>query len=273
MNYRQRLLCLATVVGLFVTAAGALAQEAPPPTPAEGAPPVHTKSLWEKIVEGGWIMFPIGACSIMTVYLIVDGVVRTSRKNVLPPQHVRAIKTLFREGDYVKAYNYCKTNRSPFTNVCRVGISMLGEGKSAVEEGVIAELSKENAAMQTQISYLSVIGVCTPMIGLVGTVTGMIKAFEHLGTSGIGDPSGLSAAIGEVLVATASGLFIAIPAFGAYYFLRNRAGKALHDIQDTMAFCFRKMPYDDFAGMHLGDDELVAARPAWIVQARETAAA
>ena len=61
------------------------------------------------------------------------------------------------------------------------------------------------------------------MIGLLGTVTGMIKAFATLGASGIGDPSGLSAAIGEVLVATASGLVIAIPAFGAFYFLRNRA--------------------------------------------------
>jgi biopolymer transport protein ExbB len=75
---------------------------------------------------------------------------------------------------------------------------------------MMGELQKENSKMQTQISYLSVMGVCTPMIGLLGTVTGMIKAFETLGSAGIGDPSGLSAAIGEVLVATASGLLIAI---------------------------------------------------------------
>ena len=117
--------------------------------------------------------------------------------------------------------------------------------------------------MQTSISYLSVIGVCTPMIGLLGTVTGMIKAFAVLGSSGIGDPSSLSAAIGEVLVATAAGLFIAIPAFGAYYFLRNRAAKVLHDIQDTMAGLLRKMPYDKLAGAHIGDAELYAADPEW----------
>ena len=91
---------------------------------------------------------------------------------------------------------------------------------------MMGELAKENSHLQTYISYLSVIGVCTPMIGLLGTVTGMIKAFAKLGSSGIGDPSGLSAAIGEVLVATASGLVIAIPAFGAFYFLRNRARPA-----------------------------------------------
>ena len=118
--------------------------------------------------------------------------------------------------------------------------------------------------MQTYISYLSVIGVCAPMLGLTGTVTGMIKAFEKLGSAGIGDPSGLSAAIGEVLVATASGLFIAIPAFTAFYFLRNRAAKALHDIQDTMNSLLRKMPYEQLAGVHIGDEEVYAAPPNWI---------
>jgi biopolymer transport protein ExbB len=66
-----------------------------------------------------------------------------------------------------------------------------------------------------------------------------------------------------VLVATASGLFIAIPAFGAFYYLRNRAAKALHDIQDTMAGLLRKMPYDKIAGAHIGDEELYAADPEW----------
>ena len=128
----------------------------------------------------------------------------------------------------------------------------------------MGELAKENSQMQTYISYLSVIGVCTPMIGLLGTVTGMIKAFAKLGSSGIGDPSGLSAAIGEVLVATASGLIIAIPAFGAFYFLRNRATDSLHHIQDIVNSLFRKMPYESLAGVHLGDDELFAATPNWL---------
>ena len=125
--------------------------------------------------------------------------------------------------------------------------------------------------MQTYISYLSVIGVCAPMIGLLGTVTGMIGAFAVLGSSGIGDPAALSGKIGEVLVATASGLIIAIPAFGSFYFLRNRAAKVLHDIQDTMASLLRKMPYDQLAGAHIGDEELYAAAPNWIEAPQATA--
>jgi biopolymer transport protein ExbB len=155
------------------------------------------------------------------------------------------------------------------TNVLRVGIGLLGEGKAVTEEGMTGELAKENSRMQTWISYLSVIGVCAPMIGLLGTVTGMIKAFATLGSSGIGDPSSLSAAIGEVLIATASGLFIAIPAFGAFYFLRNRALNAIHRIEDVINTLFRKMPYETLVGVHIGDEELYAALPNWLVPASE----
>ncbi len=109
------------------------------------------------------------------------------------------------------------------------------------------------------------------MIGLLGTVTGMMGAFATLGASGIGDPSSLSSAIGEVLVATASGLFIAIPAFIAFYYLRNRATASIHHVQDIIATLFRKMPYESMAGVHIGDEVIYAATPNW-VQAANAAA-
>lgn len=264
--------------GLLLAGTGSLfGQDATPAPPGPGSdkPAVHSKSLWEQIEEGGWVMIPIGLCSVLTMYLIGDGIIRvTNPKKLLPKAQVDAVRNLFRQGKYSDAYAYCKANSSAFANVCRVGVSLLGEGKVAAEEGILAEMAKENSRIQTSISYLSVIGVCTPMIGLLGTVTGMIKAFATLGTSGIGDPAQLSGAIGEVLIATASGLFIAIPAFGFYYFLRNRGAKVLHDIQDTMASLLRKMPYEKLEGAHIGDEELYAADPEWwhpaAVQASES---
>ena len=268
MKYKHAYLLTVLAVGSYCLVASLQAQAPAAEAPkAEAAPAAKTKSLWEKIKEGGWVMFPIAGCSIATFYLIGDGVIRTGIKRVMPPQHLVSVQSSFRQGDYVGAYDYCKANPSPFTNVCRVALSLLGEGKQAVEEGVIGELAKENSHMNTYISYLSVIGVCAPMIGLLGTVTGMIRAFSVLGSQGIGDPSKLSEAIGEVLVATASGLMIAIPAFFGYYVLRNRATKALHDVQDGMASLFRKMPYDQLAGAHIGDDELYAAAPNWVAPA------
>ena len=242
---------------------------APDPAAADATKVTPEMSLMDQIKLGGWIMFPIGICSVATVYLLVDGLRRiTNRKRFIPEEHLSGVKNLFRTGDYVGAYKFCKNNPSPFTNVVRAALGMAGEGKHAAEEAAGAEVSKENAQMQYFISYLSVIGVCTPMIGLLGTVFGMISAFATLGTSGIGDPSKLSEAIGHVLVATAAGLLIAIPAFFGYYWLRNRSAKLVHDLQDTIGGVFKKMPYEHMVGAHLGDDELYAALPNWVHQSQ-----
>ena len=256
---------VAAVTLFLLTGAAVLAQaDAPVPGAAPAAPAVEKKTLLERIREGGWVMIPIGACSILTVYLIGDGYTRTNPKRVAPPEQINQVKELFRHGDYVGAYNFCKANPSAVTNVLRTGVSYLGDGKSMTETAMSEELAKENAGVQTRLSYLSVIGVCTPMIGLLGTVTGMMSAFSTLKTSGIGDPGALAGSIGEVLVATASGLFIAIPAFGSFYYLRNRGAAALHVIEDTVNSLFRKMPYEHLHGVHIGDEELYAAVPNWI---------
>ncbi|MCE9609155.1 MAG: MotA/TolQ/ExbB proton channel family protein [Chthoniobacter sp.] len=265
MKFKHVYLLALLTAALFLIVTSLQAQA--PATPAKKGdepPPPPPKTLWQEIKNGGWVMFPIALCSIGTLYLIGDGWIRTTAKRMMPEAHVEAVRSSFRQGDYVGAYDYCRANPSAFTNVCAVGVSLLGEGKEAVEEGMLGELAKENSKINTWISYLSVMGVCTPMIGLLGTVTGMIKAFATLGSSGIGDPSKLSEAIGEVLVATASGLFIAIPAFFGYYVLRNRSIKAIHDIQDTMASLLRKMPYDQLVGANIGTDELYAGTPNWL---------
>ncbi len=258
---KQRPINLPILTAFLLLAAPALllAEEA---KATEGG---DTTTMWQDLVSGGPTMIVIGICSVATLYLIVDGVLRiTNFKKGIPEQHVNALKSLFRSGDYVGAYKYCKSNPSALTNVCRAGLTMLGEGKSATEEAVFAAVAKENARMQYFISYLSVIGVCTPMIGLLGTVFGMKGAFRTLNVSGIGDPSKLSGAISEVLICTALGLLIAIPAFFSFYWLRNRAAKLIHNVQEMIGSLYRKMPYEHLAGVHIGDEELYAAIPNWV---------
>jgi len=261
MNKRPRYLILFFAILLCFGSALAVAESSFGKDPKSTT---HSKSLLETIVEGGWCMFPIGIVSVMMVYLSTDGYKNTSIKKTSPPEFEDEVKRLFSEGDYVGAHNFCRDNKSPLTNVLRVGISLLGDGKTMVEEGMISEMHKESATMGTQINYLSVIGVVTPMIGLLGTVTGMIKAFGTLGSSGIGDPASLSGAIGEVLVATASGLIIAIPAFGMFYFLRSRSTSAMHHIQDIINQLFRKMPYHELEGVHISGDAIYANSPNWL---------
>ncbi len=263
----MKLRCCFVLLSLFFAVSAASAQ-----TPAAAKPAATQTNLLHKLVEGGWVMIPIGICSLATLYFIGDGVSRTARKKIAPEAHVAALKDLFRAGDYVGAYNYCKEHPSPLTNVLRTGISMSGEGKDVSEVAMQEELGKENSEIQTRISYLSVIGVCAPMIGLLGTVTGMIRAFNTLGQDGIGDPGKLAGAIGEVLIATASGLFVAIPAFIAFYYLRNRSASALHAIQDAINNLFRRMPWHSLSNAHIGDDELFAAEPNWLGSNHDSAA-
>ena len=240
------------------------AQEAAPAAGEAAAPTKIEKDLMDYIHEGGWVMYPIGLCSVALIWLTVDLWMRTGFKKMAPVGQVSQVQDLFRAGDYVGAYQFCKNNNSPFCDVSRGALSFVGDGEDAVETALFTELNKVNSTITTRINYLSVIGVCTPMIGLTGTVTGMMSAFATLGSSGVGDPSKLSGAIGEVLIATASGLFIAVPAFMMFYFLRNRLQSSVSGLQDVVGALFRKMPYTHLKDAHVGEEEFYAAIPNWV---------
>lgn len=223
------------------------------------------KSLWDMIVLGGWVMIPLAGFSIAMVWLIIDGAQRSGMKRMMPESELEKARNFFRAGDYVGAYQSCVDNPCAFNNILRAGLVNVGDGKDATEDGVLSEASREQSRQSTRLSYLSVIGVCTPMVGLVGTVIGMIKAFGSLGKGGATqNTSELSAHIGEVLVATASGLIVAIPAFMGFYFLRNRLQGSLHEVESEVGNLFRKFPYHLAEGVHVGDQELYANAPAWV---------
>ena len=229
----------------------------------EAAAGSKEKTLMDLFHEGGWVMYPITLCSVAMIWFIVDGYLRTAPGKLFPVEHVTQLRALFKAGDYRQAYSYAKTAGSPIADVVRAGVAFTTDGKAMTEEAIISEITRIQAELKGRASYLSVIGVCTPMIGLVGTVTGMMKAFDKLGSSGVGDPSQLSGAIGEVLVATASGLFIAIPAFMAYYLLANRINKGIHDITEIATGLFRSFPYGSVENEKIGDEEIYAGEPNW----------
>jgi biopolymer transport protein ExbB len=264
MKARRVLAALALVLTtLLVTAPFALAQD-PESAPQKS---LSEESLWQILVHGGWVMVPLAGFSIAMVWLIIDGTQRSSLKRMMPESEVEKARNFFRAGDYVAAYQNCSDNPCTYNNVLRSGLINIGDGKEATEDGLMAETVREQARQGTRLSYLSVIGVCTPMVGLLGTVVGMIKAFGALGAGGAGatqNTGELSNAIGEVLVATASGLFVAIPAFMGFFFLRNRLQGAIHEVENEIGHLFRKFPYHLSEGVHVGDQELYANAPAWV---------
>lgn len=247
----------ATAVALFAPMA-ALAADA-------HAAPGQKKTLIDTYVEGGWVMHILLVCSIAMVWLIIDIWMRTNRPKMTPPEDVSTAQDLFRAGDYVGAYQAMKAGVSPFAEVVRAGLGSVGHGKDATEEAIYSTVDKVNSTLQTRINYLSVIGVCAPMIGLLGTVGGMKGAFGSLGTAGLSGGVGeLAGHIGEVLVATATGLLVAIPAFMAFYFLRNKLQGAVHHLQETSERLFRNAPYEYLQNTDVGQEETYAALPNWV---------
>jgi biopolymer transport protein ExbB len=225
------------------------------------------KTFIEVLKEGGWCMYPIGLFSVATVWLSIDVWMRTNSKKMTPGADVLTARQLFLAGDYVGAYQEMKIATSPFAQVVQAALGSVGYGKTATEEALLAEVDKISSTLQTRVNYLSVIGVCSPMVGLLGTVGGMRGAFSSLGTTGIGDTSALAGHIGEVLIATASGLFIAIPAFMGFYFLRNKLQGGIHHLQEEAESLFRNAPYEYLKDADVGQEATYAALPNWVTGA------
>ena len=220
-----------------------------------GAPQQET--IVDTIKNGGplimiiWLVI-LGTSATMVTFVIQNFfTIRNTR--LAPPTLIESLRETINAGNYQEAWETCNANNNYVANVLKAGLGRLGRGKEAVEDALAEHGLREATIIRTRNSYLSVIGVVSPMIGLLGTVIGMIGAFAVLAGSGISDPRALSGKIGEVLLATASGLFIAIPAFVFYYIFRNKAQMAIVHADDVVNSLVRDLPFEELAGVQIGE--------------------
>lgn len=253
----RRLAGLALGLG---TLPAAFAQEAATDTNTVAL--AETKTLLDKIMLAGpSFMAILFLASVFMVWLIIDGIIKTRRSQLAPATTVANVRQHLANGHYGYATQTAIQDSSAFGQIAAAAFTKIGLGKEATDDAIFEETERCRATFNANISYLSVIGVVTPMIGLTGTVLGMIKAFDTLGSSGVGDPSKLSEAIGHVLVCTAGGLVVAIPAFMAYYFMRNRINSGFRQVQSEIYAIFHHLPYEHLRGVRLEADAFIAALP------------
>lgn len=261
----KRLLALAS---LAVAAPAALLAQAAAAAPA-AAP--QSKSLLEELSSP--FILPLWACSALIVYLVIDLYLKSSAKAFVSPADLETVRTYFRAGDYHGAYAWSATSKGAVPAVIHAGIKHSAGGKTASEDAMGSAIIGENSKFQNKIAYLSVIGVIAPMLGLTGTVVGMIQAFAAMNQAGAADPSKLSGAIGHVLHATAAGLAVAIPAFVFYYLLRNRVSHQIHELSIAVNDLFRGYPFEHMKEVSFEGGEHVAATPNWVTGAAPVDAA
>ena len=238
-------------------------------------------SIIKQIWHGGAMVVFVWICllatSVIMVTLIIQLAISMQKAKLAPPPLVDSLRQLIGSGNYQEAWETCNANKNYLANVLRAGLGRIGRGKEAVEGGLSEHGLREATLLRTRNSYLSVIGVVSPMIGLLGTVIGMMGAFAVLGASGMGNPKELAGKISEVLLATASGLFIAIPAFVAYYIFRNMSQASIVHADDIVNTLITDVPYDELAGMQVGENFAAAgvpqmARPIGVTTAAAAAA-
>ncbi len=222
------------------------------------------QTVMEIILGGGpllvLIWMAIFATSIVMVALVVQNLLTLRRDKVAPPPLVFSIREAITNGNYQEAWQICQSNNNYLANVMGGALERIGRGKEATYDAVIDHGLREAQLIRTRNSYLSVIGVVSPMLGLLGTVIGMIGAFSTLGDYGISDPRALSTSIAEVLFATAGGLFIAIPAFIFYYVFRNSAQIAIVFADDKINSLLVDLPYEELEGVRIGEQFSVSNR-------------
>ncbi len=239
---------------VFVAAHSTLAQEAP----AVGTGLPVEKNVLQTILGSGplgiAIWCAILGASITMVTFIIQNLLTLRTERLAPTPLVRSLRQIIKAGNYQEAWEVCNANHNYLANTLKSGLERIGRGKDMFDDALAEHGLREAQTLRTRNSYLSVIGVVSPMLGLLGTVVGMMKAFAVLGGSGISDPRALASSIGEVLLATASGLFIAIPAFISYYVFRNWTQAAIINAEDRLNSLVEDLPFEELQGVRIGEN-------------------
>ncbi len=249
-----RLLLLIALCGgiLLLSSHAAWAQDAP------GAATPKERNVFQTIVSSGplgiAIWLAILGASVTMVTFVIQNILTLRNDRLAPPPLLSSLKQTIDAGNYQEAWEICDANRNYLANTLKAGLERIGRGKDVFDDALAEHGLREAQVLRTRNSYLSVIGVVSPMIGLLGTVVGMMRAFSVLGSSGISDPRALASSIGEVLLATASGLFIAIPAFVTYYIFRNRAQMAIVHAEDRLNSLVEEVPFEELQGVRIGQN-------------------
>jgi len=216
------------LIASLATGVRAVCGQTPETGPAPGGrvetPP---EGFFDIVFAGGWvgtlIMLLLLALSITAAYLVIDHLLTIRRGEIMPEGLSEHVRQLLTAGQLTEADQACRSQPSFLSFVLLNGLAEVESGWSAVEKAIEDATAEQSARLFRKIEYLSVIGNIAPMVGLLGTVTGMIIAFQRVAvTQGSAGAADLAEGIYQALVTTVGGLLVAIPSLGAFAIFRNR---------------------------------------------------
>lgn len=187
------------------------------------------------IEKGGVIMVLILLLSIAAASIIIERLLFFRKIRVDEQPLIERLKTVLQKGHYDEALDICGNNPSPITNLIKVGIEYRGYDSADMKDAINSAANLEIPRLERFLTSLGTIAHVSPLLGLLGTVTGNIEAFGVLGSFGaVGDPSVLATGISEALLTTAAGISVSIPAISFYNYLVNKVNHMIISMENRV---------------------------------------
>lgn len=175
--------------------------------------------MFEFLTKGGFFIYPILFCSVLSLAIFLDKVWILRKKRVMPRELLLGVEDFVKRGQILQAESFCRQNDTPMARILISGLRHVGKSKGDIKEDMEKTGRKEVAEMEKYLEAVATVAAISPLLGLLGTVSGMIKAFSVISLAGVGNPSILAGGIAEALIATAAGLSVAVPSYVAYKYL------------------------------------------------------
>ena len=203
-------------------------------TLAEASSGEVTIRLWDLILMGGWAMIVLVILFIAGVYIFVERYITLNKASKLPSDLMQRVREYVLRGEVKEALTYCEAQNTPYARLIARGLKRLGSPLPEIASAIENEGKLELHRLENTLAYLATISGASPMIGFLGTVTGMIKAFMKISTlHGNVDPSALADGIYQAMITTAAGLIVGIPAYIGYNILVNKLNNIVYKMEAT----------------------------------------
>ena len=217
------------------TIADSVSGAAPILTPVEGAPQMN---LWDMTLKGGWIMGVLALLSIICFYIFFErlAVIRKAARE--DPLFMERIRDYIRNGEIKSAVNFCRVTNTPSSRMIEKGITRMGRPIADVQAAIENTGNIEVSKLENGLPIMATIAGGAPMLGFLGTVTGMVRACWEMANAGNNiDISLLSGGIYEAMITTVGGLVVGIAAMFAYNYVVTRVDKVVYQMEArTMMF-------------------------------------
>lgn len=192
---------------------------------ATGQPSQLSMSMWDLAVKGGWIMIVLAVCSIIAIYIFIERFLLIRKNSRDDKNFMNNIRDFIHDGRIDSAITLCRNNDSPIARMIEKGLSRLGKPLSDINTAIQNIGQLEISKLEKNISGLATIAGAAPMLGFLGTVTGMVKAFYDMSMAGNNiDIQLLSSGIYQAMITTVGGLVVGIVAYICYNILVSRIG-------------------------------------------------